>query len=146
MREIKYRAWDKKLKGMFPVEELHFEDGKICGVICRVMGSLIDCIDSCENNPILVQFTGLKDKNGQEIYEGDIVDAGDWWKDNYQANVSSIAKVVFENGAFIIESIDNDDEGNYQEPAFEIDRSHLKIIGNIYGNTELLEKKQGVKE
>lgn len=74
------------------------------------------------------QFTGLYDKNGKEIYEGDIV----YWesaKKNY--------KVIFVDGGYCLDT-----------PGFATDLyrcedskgNHLKIVGNIYDNKELLEE------
>ena len=81
---------------------------------------------------ILMQYTGLKDKNGREIYEGDV------YAHNVQDYVAGhpretnfIKPVTFEMGAFwvgdmlLIDAIENDSES--------------KVIGNIYENPELLE-------
>ena len=65
MREIKFRAWDKNQKRMFIIQSLTWD----------VSGQLIYFL--LENVSELMQFTGLKDKNGKEIYEGDIIIA-DW--------------------------------------------------------------------
>jgi hypothetical protein len=68
MREIKFRAWNKDYKKMFYMESWN-----------RVnVGNIIDFLCELYNGEggeelILMQFTGLKDKNGKEIYEGDIV-------------------------------------------------------------------------
>lgn len=63
MREIKFRAWHKKEKWMDGVWAWDIEHGMLC-FTSHSQTSMKDCI--------LMQFTGLLDKNGKEIYEGDI--------------------------------------------------------------------------
>lgn len=76
------------------------------------------------------QYTGLKDKNGTEIYEGDVV-KGHWWERG-KAN-RHIGRVAYVMNAFKVRGVKQylgmDDELN---PSYE-------IIGNIYENPELLE-------
>ena len=71
MRDIKFRAWNKDIKEMFEVGQITLEKGiwdyqpddrKHIGISIPYQPSFI-----------LMQYTGLKDKNGKEIYEGDIV-------------------------------------------------------------------------
>lgn len=71
---------------------------------------------------IIMQWTGLKDKNGKEIYEGDVL------KDSY-----STFKVFFSYGSFRFEKLQIDD---FAEPSLK----RLEIIGNIYEHPELLNK------
>jgi len=142
-REIKFRAWDKEYNKMlvtdtatkfelsrsgvdvYSYEEIHTD---ISGVDRTTMDwVLVDAIP--------MQFTGLTDKHGKEIYEGDIYKAGNYM---YQ--------VFFISGAFVGgKSIDSNqplgwgytEEGLISEGT-EMD--WLEVIGNIYENPNLLEK------
>ncbi|EGO2670917.1 hypothetical protein ELZ29_07195 [Enterococcus faecalis] len=72
---------------------------------------------------VIMQSTGLKDKNGVEIFEGDI-----GWDDHLEVH----GQVIFENGAFKYEW------DNISEDLFEV-TDDIEIVGNIYENSELLE-------
>lgn len=132
MREIKFRACDKKYKKMI------FEGFHLMGEVMSfnqieqyLFGTKdTDGIPTLErwNDIETMQFTGLKDKNKKEIYEGDIV----IWHVN---NLNSIG---------IVEYIDNygghDLKHTYDEYHVCCDwlRGEYEVIGNIYENPELL--------
>lgn len=133
----KFRAWWIQDEVMTHIDTLEFLQGGI-----RVS-------DGCWHEKflgdevILMQSTGLKDKNGTEIYEGDIVHV----LDSEQINQRD------ENGAFIdafFEEIDEIDSVVFADGSFKLKRTGFdvcicrsvdvfKIIGNIYENPELLE-------
>ena len=110
MREIKFRFWDDKVKKYIYHDEI-FYTGAIeihnCGKI------------------ILEQFTGLKDKNGKEIYENDIILIDE---KNY--------KMIFEDGCFQLDHYDNGDYYSGGDPLFT-DYEKSEKIGNIHENPEL---------
>lgn len=68
------------------------------------------------------QYTGLHDKNGKEIYEGDIV--------KYE---NIIGKIMFFNGSFVLSDFEEEEEWE-----LGVINQELEIIGNIYDNPELL--------
>ena len=73
MRDIKFRAWHKDKKCWLQDVEV-FEDGSWDGALpneCTQIGGMVT--GYTEPECVLMQYTGLKDKNGKEIYEGDIV-------------------------------------------------------------------------
>jgi hypothetical protein len=121
MREIKFRAWDKNLMQMFPVDGWQYST-----VYVRSPNNQKWC--QPKENIVLMQYTGLKDKNGKEIYEGDIV--------QYAGINCVIDMEVFS----YLKPIDRDawfDLDPASDKLFERS-SYFEIIGNIYENPELL--------
>ena len=143
MREIKFRAFDKKLKKMFPVLKIEWEPMHWDELPTRYWDIWLGVdehgkeIETHYDWFELMQFTGLKDKNGKEIYEGDILFK---YGDNY-------------NG--VVEWDGKDRVGFYIHeyyPKGEMDRHHdfnsytskKEVIGNIF-ETPRLKRKWGIK-
>lgn len=88
----------------------------------------------------VMQFTGEIDKNGKEIYEGDIVKIT-----NTLEQVSLITTVQFEQAAFMVECEGVYGDGDYAYTSIGIasadDDIEVEVIGNIHENPELKEKK-----
>ena len=85
------------------------------------------------------QYTGLHDKNGKEIYEGDIIEFSyDMFVGNFDTFVAK-GKIVFEEGAFYVEVFEN--ERTTEDEAYllySINLDTIEVIGNIYEDKELL--------
>jgi len=131
MREIKFRAWDHKTKQMLPVWSIGWkawegkpENKSIINYVELVADIMDGAIKRLDGEVELMQFTGLHDKNGKEIYEGDILSCierikigmDEPWKDK-----KTISEVKWTNDGYYL--------------TFVRDK---EIIGNIYENGELL--------
>lgn len=124
-----FRAWLKEEKKMIDADEIHWFDGQL-----DFIGDGITF--KCKSDDlVLMQSTGLKDKNGKEIFEGDVV--------QYQNT-----KVPSADSKGIIRYFDNwamfgiDIEHNEPRALFFnglADHISLEVVGNIYENPELLE-------
>ena len=123
MREIKFRAWHKEKKIMgevLGIDILHKE--------IFFSNEDVNCYEHTDFKDIeLMQYTGLKDKNNKEIYEGDILSDG---------NNDKPYKVIFENGSFRAEF-----DGDFEEYSFDlidVVAQGCEVVGNIYENPELI--------
>jgi uncharacterized phage protein (TIGR01671 family) len=129
MREIKFRAWDTEKSAWY--EPLHRAyEGQLWELMIGFGGDLLaHTMGGVEHQSRwpdrykLMQYTGLKDKNGKGIYEGDVLEY-----DFLPEGKDQLAEVVFKEGRFCIT-----DGHNYMP--FKEKR---KVIGNIYENPELL--------
>ena len=136
MREIKFRAWHKEKKKMLSYGELFNID---CSgeypFLALAAGHYEDCIEPLKVE--LMQYTGLQDKNGVDIYEGDIIKA-DYNFEGYPYNICGF--IVFFNGSFCAKTQEETFViFNNNRPLMDLVRDSIEIIGNIYENPELLE-------
>ncbi len=147
MREIKFRAWDKTDKRIYEVLNLDLEQNHKCEVCkCDEFHSSRYFIYKYK----LMQYTGLKDKNGKEIYEGDVIEFEDTTEDGYEykegIDITNRASIVFKNCRFELDNIIETTSGVLvdMEEDWELFIDSLKsskVIGNIYENPELLKDK-----
>ncbi len=118
MREIKFRVYVKHL-----AQQMHIIDPWDSAATFREYVR--------EGAPVM-QFTGLKDKNAKEIYEGDVVRTPDDWE-LYGMAGGTIYQVRFSGGGFRASTDPRRGQGYWME-----DGKDFEVIGNIYENPELL--------
>ncbi|EEO3401579.1 hypothetical protein G5868_003175 [Listeria monocytogenes] len=124
MRAIGFRAFVKETKKMLPVTDLCFNEIEAVGVSGCGNAKCTLCVDWYNfDDVLLMQYTGLKDKNGKKIFEGDI----GWDEHNECYGV-----VKFEEGKFLYVW------ENIAEDLWEV-ADGIEICGNIHENPELLE-------
>lgn len=124
-RPIRFRAWDEGEKEM--VTNLFDR------AIINKQGNLI-----AQSALRLMQYTGLKDKNGKEIYEGDVVRYDESEKiSHWVAGETAVVVWVAPRFTFRMKPYDEFSGSNQNMPS-EDDSEFLEIIGNIYENPELL--------
>ena len=132
MREIKFRLWSNGLKVMYTPDN---EIGGLWSIPMAPNG----VIKPTYKDDILMQFTGRKDKNGKEIYAGDVVKASPKAESNSKGDKYKIGNriylVSYESGSFWIDSEKKDlDVFSF----IDINLTDFEVIGNIYENPELI--------
>jgi uncharacterized phage protein (TIGR01671 family) len=143
MREIKFRAW-------FVGCDHEFQRCSMQGnaSLFEFFSSVSDAEKEFNVKAILMQFTGLRDKNGNEIYEGDTIKFTYWWFDGNEAESTLEGTIVYtpETMSYSIEGIKNsewlrhiggDENGDPDTSPFalfQFEEADFLVTGNIYEN------------
>lgn len=128
----KFRAWHNQLSRMMLIKSMWFQDGRLEEIELNdaVMN---DYITVSPDEIELMQSTGLKDKNGKEIFEGDIVD--------YKGR-KAVIKWHGSYASFIYRFVDELDKRSAEWYQLYLAYLKCEVIGNIYENPELLEAEE----
>lgn len=129
----KFRAWDIKYKMMMRVNQIDFEKKTVWLEADNGDHENRHTLTREFKDVIFMQFTGLKDKNGVEIYERDIVV-------NQYGNVGYVAYLQQEAGFVVVKKKSDYRLGHrITGESYDVAHNH-EVIGNIHSNPELLEQ------
>lgn len=140
MRKFKFRAWQKYHHDMLEVLSIEFRNNLINSIVVkyptRTIPNIINYSTTSEDfylyeceEPVLelMQYIGLKDRNGKDVYEGDILEIGGTY---YAIEYSEV------NGMYTLVDVHGVNYGAVCEFAI----SRMEIVGNLYENPELLKE------
>lgn len=136
MRIIKFRAWDKITKQLFEVKQIDFNaiERNVYGFITykNILGGVYESLSFRSFDDVeLMQYTGINDCNGREIFEGDIVKLDEDFAKAHDYS-STISEVVWdEDGALF-------DTPKIQYALSQHNSKYFTVIGNIYETPQLI--------
>lgn len=136
-RPIKFRAWDKDSKRYGEVVEIEYNESReIDGI--WVWYNIHERYEPIPGANVTVeQYTGLKDKNGKEIYEGDIVRTTD--RVTVKGLIFPIGVVEFKQQAFWICNVPSErPDFTHNETLLQYWETDLEVIGNVHEDKGLL--------
>lgn len=136
-REIKFRAYLKEEKKMVNVETIDFSEKSIQYLEKNEIIDIYLLRTKFLEDIELMQYTRIKDKNGKEIYEGDILK----YNFPFDGRLKHVSPVKFleTEASFGIKDIYGNEIPLYRITA----NNYFEVVGNIYENSELLEEKNG---
>lgn len=141
-REIKFRAWDHNTGTMMIPDNFEFCNGEICWIDAGREAGPKSGNDGDPGQFEIMQYVGLKDKNGREIYEGDFLKVTSEDGESYVATVKWFGDEGYP--AFDLEDIPASwsYDANALATIFQSGVETCEVIGNTFENPELLEGKQ----
>ena len=119
-REIKFRACDERKKVIIPWEKLSLEIDGYASTLDKIEGFTLD------------QYTGLKDANGVEVYENDLLET-DWIIDSEGYFITELGQVVWRGNGWKVLV-----DGNKYDLISAWEENGFAVIGNVHQNPELL--------
>jgi len=132
MKDTKFRIWDIDAQTMHEVGILLIGHGAT-GYSYPAPGEEAT-VGTADTNRVLMQFTGLKDKNGKEIYEGDLVKCGEFEDDS---DAKTYEVIYNEDGTYPAFDLKGW-RGETNGICLFLNDGYLEVIGNIYESPELL--------
>ena len=144
-REIKFRVWDHNTATMMIPDNFEFCDGEICWIDTGREAGPKSGNDGDRGQFEIMQYVGLRDKNGREVYEGDIVSFGSVWNtgDNEDIDEEIHIGVVEYDPHYAVYDVNCEGSGERRFLFMDIvNYDGYGVIGNIFENTEMLEEEQ----
>lgn len=129
-REIKFRVWNPLDKEMVLLEKMDFMYNWSKGSLSIIFGKMPDTLANFNGHDfVIMEYTGLRDKYGKEIYEGNVIE--------YKSNQKELSEVFFDEGSY---KITQPSSGITRTLSHHLSKYQCEVIGDIYTTPELLNK------